>query len=132
MLAGEMTKQAGVWMDHRGAVLIFTGANSERTERMESGVDRHDRVAGLSAEDAPEDDHRDRRFADHLEKYYDEVIRRLGAAEEVLLFGPGEAKGEFQKRMATRGIGARVVAVETADRMTEPQIAARVREHFRA
>lgn len=131
MLAGGMTKQAGVWMDHRGAVLIFTGNNSERTERMESGVEKHERVAGLSAVDAPEDDHRDRHFAGHLDKYYDEVIRRLGVAEEVFLFGPGEAKGELQKRMVDKGFGARIVSVETADKMTEPQIAAKVREYFR-
>ena len=118
-------------MDHRGAVLVFTGDNSERTERMESGAEKHERVPGLSAEDAPEEDRRDRHFAGQLDKYYDDVIRHLGAAEEVFLFGPGEAKGEFQKRMVARGFGARVVAVETADRMTEPQIAARVREHFR-
>jgi len=118
-------------MDHRGAVLIFSGQNSERTERMESGADKHERVVGLTARDAPEDDHRDRNFNGHLDKYYDEVIRRLSAMEEVLLFGPGEAKGEFHKHMESRGFGARVVAVETADKMTEPQIAARVREYFR-
>ena len=118
-------------MDHRGAVLIFSGQNSERTERMESGAEKHERVAGLSAGDAPEDDHRDRHFAGHLNKYYDEVIRRLSAVEEVLLFGPGEAKGEFHKHLESKGFGGRVVAVEAADKMTEPQIAARVREYFR-
>jgi hypothetical protein len=127
-----MTKQAGVWIDHREAVLIFSGRNSERTERMESGAEKHARVAGLSAEDAPEDDHRDRHYADHLEKYYDKVIQHLGPADEIFLFGPGEAKGEFHKRMQAKGFGARIVALETADRMTEPQIAAKVREHFRA
>ncbi len=126
-----MTKQAGVWMDHRGAVLIFAGDEGERTERLESGVEKHERVAGLSADDAPEGDHRDRHFADHLDKYYGEVILHLAAADEVFLFGPGEAKGEFQKRMAAKGWGARIVAVETADKMTEPQMAAKVREHFR-
>ena len=118
-------------MDHRGAVLIFTGDEGERTERMESGVEKHERVPGLSADDAPEGDHRDRHFANHLDKYYDEVILHLVAVDEVLLFGPGEAKGEFQKRMAANGLGARIVAVETADNMTEPQMAAKVREHFR-
>jgi hypothetical protein len=126
-----MTKQVGVWMDHRGAVLIFTSANAERRVQMESGVEKHERVAGQSGEAPPEDDHRDRHFADRLDKYYDEVIRHLVASEAVFLFGPGEAKGEFQKRMATKGFGARIVAVESADKMTEPQIAAKVREYFR-
>ncbi|MBK5256059.1 MAG: hypothetical protein JJE39_08495 [Vicinamibacteria bacterium] len=126
-----MKKQAGVWMDHRGAVLVFTGDEGERTERIESGVEKHERVKGLSADDAPEGDHRDRHFAEHLDKYYDEVILHLVEADEVFLFGPGEAKGEFQKRMAVKGLGARIVAVETADKMTEPQMTAKVREHFK-
>ena len=125
-----MTKQVGVWMDHRGAVLVFIGDRSERTQHMESGVEKHERVAGLSADDAPAGGHRDRQFADHLDKYYDELIRHLGPAEAVFLFGPGEAKGEFQKRIEAKGSSARIVAVETADKMTEPQVAAKVRAYF--
>jgi len=128
----DMTMQAGVWIDHREAVLIFTGEEGERTERIESGAEKHARVEGLSSEDAPEGDHRDRQFADHLDKYYNEVIRQLGAVDSIFLFGPGEAKREFQKRMATKGFGGRVVAVETADRMSEPQMAAKVRKYFRS
>jgi hypothetical protein len=119
-------------MDHRGAVLVFIGDRSEQTMRMESGVEKHERVAGLSADDAPPGDHRDRQFADHLDKYYDELMRRLGTTEAIFLFGPGEAKGEFQKRMEAKGFGKRIVAVETADKMTEPQVAAKVRAHFQA
>lgn len=125
-----MTKQVGVWMDHRGAVLVFIGDRSERTMRMESGVEKRERVAGLSADDAGPGNHRDRQFADHLDKYYDELIRHLGPAEAVFLIGPGEAKGEFQKRLEAKGPRTRIVAVETADKMTEPQVAAKVRAHF--
>jgi hypothetical protein len=127
-----MKEQAGVWIDHRGAVLVFVlRKGNERVARLESGVEKHGRVAGLSAEDAPEGDHRDRQFADHLTKYYDDVIQQLGASSEVFVFGPGEAKGEFQKRMEAKGQGERIVAMETADKMTDPQIAARVRDHFK-
>ncbi len=111
--------------------MIFTGDEGERTERMESGVEKHERVKGLSADDAPEGDHRDRHFAERLNRYYDEVILHLAAADEVFLFGPGEAKGEFQQRMAAKGSGARIVTVEAADEMTVPQMAPKVREHFR-
>ena len=125
-----MTKQAGVWIDHREAVLIFLNDEGERTERMESGVEKHERVDGLSSDDAPEGDHRDRHFADHLDKYSDEGIRKLGLVESIFLFGPGEAKGEFQKRMSSKSHPGHIVAVETADKMTAPQIAAKTRKHF--
>jgi hypothetical protein len=48
----------------------------------------------------------------------------------VLLLGPGEAKGELHKRVVKSKLNARVDAVETADKMTDPQIAAKVRAHF--
>ena len=48
----------------------------------------------------------------------------------ILLFGPGEAKGELAKRLATIGLIDRIVATDTVDKMTVPQIAANAREHF--
>ncbi len=44
--------------------------------------------------------------------------------------GPGEAKGKLKKRIESKGLPGRIVAVETVDEMTEPQIAAKVRKHF--
>jgi hypothetical protein len=47
-----------------------------------------------------------------------------------LIFGPGEAKGELKKRLESKGLGGRIVGVETTDKMTERQIAAKVRAYF--
>ena len=44
----------------------------------------------------PADGRQDRKFADQLNIYYDEVISILRDAESILLFGPGEAKGELK------------------------------------
>jgi hypothetical protein len=48
-----------------------------------------------------------------------------------VLFDPGEAKGELEKRLASKGLAARSVGVETVDKMTAPQIAAKVRQRCR-
>lgn len=46
-------------------------------------------------------------------------------------FGLGEAIGELQKRLAKARGGPRIAAaVETTDKMTDPQIAATMRPHF--
>jgi hypothetical protein len=58
------------------------------------------------------------------------VIEALRGCENLILFGPGEAKGELNKRLAQVKLGPRVAAVETTDKMTDPQIAAKVRAHF--
>jgi hypothetical protein len=77
------------------------------------------------------DDSRQRELTRHLNVYYDAVIACIRDADEVLLFGPGEAKGELKERIERNGLGGRVISVETVDKMTDRQIAARVRQRFR-
>jgi len=66
----------------------------------------------------------------HLNKYYDEVIASLRDADAILVLGPGEAKGEFTKRIEGQKLKGRIAHVETVDKMTDRQIAAHVRQHF--
>jgi len=76
------------------------------------------------------DNRQDRKFADELNVYYDEVISVLRDAESILLFGPGEAKVELKKRLEDDHLAHIIQDVETVDQMTDPQIAAKVREYF--
>ncbi len=76
------------------------------------------------------EDMRDRRFTNRLNKYYDEVIASIREADSILIFGPGEAKGELKKRLESEELGGRIVGIETVDRMTDRQIAAKVRQRF--
>lgn len=50
--------------------------------------------------------------------------------QKLFLFGPGEAKSELKERLEKHGLGERIVGIETVDRMTDRQIAAKVRRHF--
>lgn len=125
-----MSKQAGIWIDHKEAYVVFVDEDAQ-APRMESGMEKHVRYSGHAAShEGSADDQRDRQFASHLGKYYDEVISHVRDADSILIFGPGEAKGELEKRLATEGMGARVVGVETVDKMTNHQIAAKVRQHY--
>ena len=126
-----MKKQIGLWIDHRETVIVTLGEHGEETRRIESGMEKHVRFSGGSASgERSGEDQRDQRFTDHLNRYYDEVISYLRDAESLLLFGPGEAKGELKTRLAYKGLGGRIVEVATEDKMTERQIAAKVRQHF--
>ena len=48
----------------------------------------------------------------------------------ILILGPGEAKGEFLKRIKSKKLRGVTVELETADKMTDRQIAAKVGQHF--
>jgi NADPH-dependent 2,4-dienoyl-CoA reductase/sulfur reductase-like enzyme len=126
-----MTLQAGLWIDHREAFVVLLAPDGEVDRHLESAIEKHVRFSGRAAADeGSADDQRDRQFGAHLDRYYDAVIAALGEARSILVFGPGEAKGEFAKRLAHHGRGAQVAAVETADKMTPRQISALVRKHF--
>jgi hypothetical protein len=127
-----MNRQVGLWIDHRETFLVFVGGGEGGTRRIESGMDKRVRFSGGNRpEEGAADDQRDRQFTAHINKYYDEVIAQIGDAESILLLGPGEAKGELRKRLVSKGLGERIVGVETVDKMTDRQIAAKVREHYR-
>ena len=78
----------------------------------------------------PSDDRQQREFTAHLNTYYNEVISCIRDAESILIFGPGESKGELKKHLEQEGLGGRIVGIETTDKMTDPQIAAKVRRYF--
>ncbi len=127
-----MKSAAGLWIDHGKAVIVIVSDDGEESKQIESGMEKHVRFSGGSrSEQGGGEDQRDRQYTGHLNRYYDEVIAHLRDAESILLFGPGEAKGELEKRLANKGIGGRIVGIETVDKMTDRQIAAKVRQHFR-
>jgi hypothetical protein len=126
-----MKKKAGIWIDHRAAFVVFVGEGTEIEERIESGVEKHVRFSGHAvSEEGSADDQVDRQFTAHLDRYYDELVSRVRDAESLLIFGPGEAKGEFEKRLTGAGLGGRIVGIETADKMTHGQIMAKVRQYY--
>jgi stalled ribosome rescue protein Dom34 len=92
-------------------------------------MEKHTRYSA-GAETNSAEDQRDRRFAGHLHKYYEKVASCIGDADSILILGPGEAKGELRACLQEGAFGGRVVALETADKMTDRQIAAKVRDHF--
>ena len=128
-----MKKQAGLWIDHRKAVIVIVTEAGEEIKEITSSMEKHVRFSGGTAsDDGSTEDVRDRQFGNHLNNYYDEVIGFIRGADSIQIFGPGEAKGELKKRLEHEGLKERVLAIETVDKMTEHQIAAKVRERFPA
>jgi hypothetical protein len=126
-----MKKQIGLWIDHRKAVIVIVTETGEELKKISSNMEKHVRFAGGTAsEDGSTEDVRDRQFGNHLNSYYDEVIAVMGGADSIQIFGPGEAKGELEKRLERKGLKAHIFAIETVDKMTDRQISAKVREHL--
>jgi hypothetical protein len=128
-----MEKEIGLWIDHRKAVIVIVTAEGEEVKEITSHMEKHVRFSsGNNSEDGASEDIRDRQFGNHLNSYYDEVIAAIRDARSIQIFGPGEAKGELEKRLESKGLKGRIVGIETVDKMTDRQIAAKVRERFPA
>lgn len=132
-----MKRAAGLWIDHRKAVIVIVTDKGEETKLIISQVEKQLRRSGDSplkgpyeAQQVPLDDSRERDFTGHLNIYYDAVTACIRDAESILIFGPGEAKGELKKRLERNKLGGRIVGVETVDKMTDRRIAAKVRQRF--
>ena len=127
-----MKKQIGLWIDHREAVIVVLTDKDEKITRIRSDAEKQTRFPGGSRKDGLQKTEavRDKRLEQDLGKYFDDVIANIREARLIQIFGPGEAKGELVKRMEAEGLKERIVEVETMDKMTDNQIAAKVREHF--
>jgi hypothetical protein len=126
-----MNKQAGLWIDHRKAIIVLITDEGEEVKKIASGMEKDVRfTGGNGSEDGSSEDVRDRQFENHLNSYYDQVIAVVRDAGSIQIFGPGEAKGELEKRIEHEGLKAHILAVETVDKMTDRQITAKVRERF--
>jgi stalled ribosome rescue protein Dom34 len=122
-----MKKTVGLWIDHKKAVIVFVDGRETELKLINSNIEQQHRQSGVAT---PADDIRQRKSTVELSGFYDEVISCIREAEEILILGPGEAKGELRKRLEKDSLSRRVVGLKTSDKMTDKQIVALVRGHF--
>ena len=124
-----MSNKAGIWIDHRKAVIVSVSADSVTTKTLESDVGSHARYSAMP--DAGGEKKYEERYGQHLDRYYDEVISQLGKPDAILIFGPGEAKLQLKERLSrTKVFSEGIVEIDTTDKLTTPQIVAKVKEHY--
>lgn len=126
-----MTPLIAVWIDHEKAVLASVRGEEVETKTLHSGIAPHPHWAG-SQEGGGEKKY-EARHGRHLDDFYDGVLDQLHDAGALYLFGPGEAKLELQRRLArVKRLAQLPVSIETSDRLTDAQIAAKARERAAA
>ena len=124
-----MSIKAGLWIDHRKAVIVLITEKGEQIKEITSHMEKHVRfTGGNGSEDGSTEDVRDRQFGNHLNDFYERVFNEIRTTDTIQIFGPGEAKGELKKRLEHDGYKGNILAVESMDKMTDRQISAKVRE----
>jgi len=142
-----MKKYVGIWLDHREAFVVslvkdqaFVDENQENIEHIESDIEGRVRLSGGSRtrktpygpQEISVDGKQEDRFKLQLREYFKEILLRISDADRILIFGPGEAKIELKKEIEKSKRFANIIKkIESADKMTKRQIAAKVRAFFK-
>ena len=124
----EKTKQLGIWMDHSIAYLIELSNDTIIQHEVTSEFTHDDKKFGLS-----KDEKHMHIKQQHLQSgYYKKLCEAIRNFHEVVLFGPTEAKNELLNLLKTDHLFENVkIEVKHADKMTENQMHAFVREYFK-
>ncbi len=128
----------GVWLDHRQALLFWADSDAEiDVEKLESDYQEEgEPTDSMGNSTAPGGavlhasvEHRRK---EQLKRYYKDLDKLVKKAQQIYLFGPGQAKKELAAILQKdKSLGAKIRGIENADKkMTEPQMAAKVREEF--
>ena len=131
-----MPTKAGIWIDHKQAIVVLITDVGQETQKIQSGIESSTRPAGVRSKskhkpnDFVAEDRQERKLTADRKKFYEEVFAGLHGATAVLILGPGEAKGEFDKHIKSKKLRGLTVELETTDKMTDRQLAAKVGEHF--
>jgi stalled ribosome rescue protein Dom34 len=87
-------RQIAIWIDHREAIMAeFTDTHLQHEEELFSGVSPHTHGEGWSQQ----------RFESHrratLDHFYEEITQNLNGADEIIIYGSGQAKYELEQHI---------------------------------
>jgi stalled ribosome rescue protein Dom34 len=101
-------------------VLYFDSLTNEFIKSL-SPHHLHHRANVIGSGKAPEDHH-----------FFHQVITAVADVAEILVVGPGFAKGQLFKYALTHDpeIAQRIIGVETVDHPTDPQVIAYAKKYF--
>ena len=133
-----MEKLFGLWVDHEKAIIVSLIDGSHKVTHVESDIEGRFRLKGGSRSNTPygiqsatSESKRDFRYSKHLNIYFQHIIDLLKDAKHIFIFGPGEAKIELKKEIEKNNVLlGKISDIETTDKLTEPQIVAKVKKYF--
>ncbi len=118
--------KVGIWLDHRSAIVVHVTEQDSKVHTIHSHIYVHKALSEQSAAAAGRE-----HMHNQLQKYYQHIVKMLNQPEALYLIGPGDAKLELAHRIKSDStLGSLNIDIETAYRLTIPQIVSRVRKHF--
>jgi hypothetical protein len=131
--------KAGIWVDHSRAVIVIHGGPKQGIRMIESNLTKHTRSSGGSRyggigglPGVTPDTHRERHRSQQIKSYYARIVSLIKDIDRILILGPGVAKVELYKEIGDSHIKGSIIGIQPADRMTETELVAKVRDFFKS
>lgn len=123
----KTNKKLGIWMDHSSAHLMEYKPSSMETKIIESTFTHQEKEHAFSKSENVMHNKEQHQQSEYYKNLSD-VIKNY---EEVILFGPTDAKVELLKVLRADLAYSKIeIEIKNADKMTENQKHAFVKEHF--
>lgn len=120
-------KNLGIWMDHSIAYIMEMKNDSIITAVVKSEFTSQERKHSL----AKNENLMHHKQHDLIASYFKEIEDHIQGFDEVILFGPGNAKNELFNHLANNPLFGNVeITVSSSDKLTENQRKAYVKDHF--
>jgi hypothetical protein len=116
---------------------VLCTAADQQIKKIESGDKQPARAVGAKRVKSPftpndfiAEDKRERKRGIAHKKIFDEVLATIKGADALLILGPGEAKVELGKHLKSKKVRGLAIDLETTNKLTDRQLAAKVAAHF--
>lgn len=120
-------KKLGIWMDNSSAHLITFTSSLIKTKVIESSNSDKEKEQGISKNENNMHNKEQHQQSDYYKRISDEILHY----DEVIIFGPTNAKSELVNILkADHRFAAIKLEVKQSDKMTENQEHAFVKEYF--
>jgi stalled ribosome rescue protein Dom34 len=120
-------KKLGIWIDHSSAHLTDFTSDSVETKIIKSEFTHEDKEQGLNRSE----NQMHKKEQHQQSEYYKKLCEAIRNYEDVILFGPTDAKVElFNILRADHRFANINIEIKQTDKMTENQQHTFVREHF--
>lgn len=132
-------KNVGVWIDQKEANIITIGDDEPiRTKTIYSDVETRVRVEGEGKQFGRFGDQylvdekgKKNRVEEYTGRFLNKVVKELGSADQIMIFGPAQTKKKLEKLMLENpALNVKLKETRASDNMTDNQKMAYVRKYF--
>jgi stalled ribosome rescue protein Dom34 len=123
----KTAKKLGIWMDYAIAHIMEIKGKSILTTEIESEFTWEEKQHSFFRNEG----FMHKKEREYVSNYFEKIEDHIASADEVVLFGPGDAKTELFNRLTADPRFKHIeLSVKTTDNLTENQRQAFVKKHF--